>query len=116
MGRVSSAATGGRGADYFIFDNEGETGTDQILDFGNPDRLLTTVQLEDGGDGLVDLTGGTLDLFGSSEVGADQLRFDGTVMIDGTTYYSYALANEPQGGAAALDFPLRHDIHHFDLI
>lgn len=110
--------TGGRGADYFIFDNEAETGSDQILDFSNPDRLLTTVQLDDGGDGLVDLTGGTLDLFGSSsvDVGADQLRFDGTVTIDSVTYYSYALADQQQGDGAALGFQPHHNISHIDLI
>lgn len=110
--------TGDRGADYFIFDNSGETGNDAILDFGKPDRLLTTGQLDDGGDGLVDLTGGTLDLFGSSsvDVGADQLRFDGTVTIDGTTFYSYALAGQPQEDAATQDFLLQHDIHHVGLI
>lgn len=110
--------TGGRGADYFIFDNDGESGSDQILDFGNPDRLLTTVQLDDGGDGLVNLTGGTLGLFGSSsvEVGADQLRYDGTVTIEGVTYYSYVLADPQQAVAAALGVELHQKIHHIDLI
>lgn len=105
--------TGGRGADYFIFDNGGETGDDVILDFGRPDRLLTTVQLEDGGDGLVDLTGGSLALFGSGsvDVGANQLRYDGTVTIGGETYYSYALAD--QQGSATFGFQPQH---HIELI
>jgi len=113
-GEGDDQLTGGRGGDYFIFDNSGETGADQILDFGNPDRLLTTVELDDGGDGLVDLTGGTLGLFGAStvEVGADQLRFDGTVTIDGVDYYSYALADQ-QNGAAQFSLQLPH---HIDLI
>lgn len=111
--------TGGRGADYFIFDNSGETGDDQILDFGGSDRLLTTVQLDDGGDGVIDLSGDeTLDLFGSSTVeisDADQLRFDGTLTIDGVTYYSYAL-DDQQGGAAGLGFQMPQLLDHHQLI
>ena len=89
--------SGGRGDDDFIFDNSAETGFDQILDFKGGDRLLVTVELDDGGDGVVEFDADNqLNLFGLSEVeinggSVDQLIVLGTVQIDGTTYYSYGL-------------------------
>jgi serralysin len=113
-GEGDDQLTGGRGGDFFIFNNNGETGADQILDFGKPDRLLTTVQLDDGGDGVVDLGGDqTLGLFGSSTVeiaNAKQLGFDGTLTIDGVTYFSYALDDQRGGGPALLT-----GLEHFKL-
>jgi Ca2+-binding RTX toxin-like protein len=84
--------TGGQGDDLFIFDNRGETGDDVITDFGRGDLLLLSVALEDAsGDGKIETTAGSIDLFGSSSVslGAGDLQLLGTVQIDGLTYYSY---------------------------
>ena len=103
--------SGGQGADYFIIDNSAESGFDRIVDFSGGDRVLTTVQLADGdGDGIIPFGADSeLDLFGSSELqvrnGAQtigQLAFTGTVLIDGTTYYSYGLASGDLGGGPAL--------------
>ncbi|QNP47039.1 hypothetical protein H9L14_13595 [Sphingomonas sediminicola] len=98
---------GGNGPDYFVFDNRAETGNDRIVDLGNPDHLLTTVQLADGnGDGIIELgAGGTLGLFGSSSVeitGATALRYSGTTELDGATYYSYDLAGASASPKAAV--------------
>jgi Ca2+-binding RTX toxin-like protein len=88
---------GGRGDDDFIFDNRAETGFDKILDFKGSDRLLTTVALNDGGDGLVEFDADhQLNLFGTSEVeinggAVTQLVVLGTVSMDGATYYAYGL-------------------------
>jgi Ca2+-binding RTX toxin-like protein len=99
--------TGGSGADYFVFDNRVATGVDKITDFKSDDRLLATVQLSDpDGDGRIDFgsvltfsTGNTVDINDGSK-NITSLTSDGTVVIDGVTYFSYKLT--PTATAAAL--------------
>lgn len=97
-GGDADTLTGGLGGDLFIFDNRGETGDDEIVDFGSGDRILTTVELEDtNGDGIIDTSGG-LNLFGTSDVAINSvsgavtaIEAEGTLMLDGTLYYVYDL-------------------------
>jgi Ca2+-binding RTX toxin-like protein len=102
-GTGNDLLSGGNGPDYFVFDNRGEIGSDQVIDFANPDRLLASVQLaDDDSDGIIQLgAGGSLALFGSSTVtiaGANALHYSGSVTIDGVSYYSYEAAG---GGNSA---------------
>ncbi len=91
--------SGGNGGDIFIFDNRAATGFDRTGDFGNGDRIWTTIQLADpDGDGRIMFDADNeLNLFGSSEVAISNgsraitsLTLTGTAVVDGTTYYAYA--------------------------
>lgn len=96
--------TGGAGGDLFIFDNLHSTGHDTITDFGASDLLLTSAKIFDSNnDGIITFGGDrTLDLFtdGSdvaitSDAGRaiTKLGYEGTITIDGETFYAYGLAN-----------------------
>lgn len=90
--------SGGRDEDIFLFDNRAATGFDRITDFGKDDQIWTTVRLADpDGDGRI-LFGADreLDLFGTSELSVrngsqiiDQLKYAGSNVVDGTTYFAY---------------------------
>ncbi|MBA2466569.1 MAG: DUF839 domain-containing protein [Sphingomonas sp.] len=120
-GAGNDQLSGGNGSDYFIFDNRAETGFDTILDFSGGDRVLTTVQLADANnDGIIPFgADGELDLFGTSELDisnkgrdVDALAYKGTVVVDGTTYYSYGLGGGSANKAFAADFaPQAHFAH-----
>ena len=111
--------TGWTGADRFIFDNSKDTGFDRILDFADPDRLLTTVKLvDDNNDGIITFGDDKqLDLYGASEVAiksngkvVDSLAYMGSAVVDGITYYSYGLVgSDAHGSPAAATIQSVHD-------
>jgi Ca2+-binding RTX toxin-like protein len=110
-GTGDDTLSGGQGRDIFVFDNRADTGLDLITDFNGGDRIWTTVQLADGdGDGVIAFgADDDLDLFGSSALQVkdggqtiDELAFKGSVVVDGTTYYSYGLVGGNHGSAADL--------------
>jgi Ca2+-binding RTX toxin-like protein len=107
-GAGDDVQSGGQGSDLFIF-NRDETGADTISDFAGGDRVLTTVKLSADAKGVVSFGDDhQLGLYGASEVelhnGAktvDKLHYEGTVVVDGVTYYSYGAVNGGGGGGAA---------------
>ena len=108
-GTGDDSLAGGQGGDIFLFDNRADTGFDRITDFNGGDRIWTTVQLaDDDGDGVIQFGADKeLDLFGTSELqvrnGAqviDQLKYTGSTVLDGTTYYSYGLTSGHGSGGA----------------
>lgn len=99
---------GGRGSDIFYFDNlTGNTGNDHVTDFGGGDRLFLTQRLADlDANNLIDLTDGMIDFSALDHIEVDgtngqavsTLAYLGTVVQDGTTYYSYGAAGGGGGG------------------
>jgi Ca2+-binding RTX toxin-like protein len=114
-GAGNDTLSGGQGGDLFIFDNHAATGSDVITDFSQGDVLLTTVSL---GSGTISF-GSSLALFSGSSVeiedggnDAHSLKSDGTVTIDGTTYYAYVTGETGSAASpmphAAFDHQLAH--------
>jgi Ca2+-binding RTX toxin-like protein len=112
-GAGNDMLSGGQGGDLFIFDNSAATGIDVITDFSNGDMLLTTVSV---GSGTIQI-GSNLALFSGSSVQIENggndvhsLASNGTVTIDGTTYYAYMTGET--GSAASPHAMLEHQLVH----
>jgi Ca2+-binding RTX toxin-like protein len=126
-GAGDDTLTCGRGADQFVVDNRVDSGHDVITDFAQGDQLLLTQSIGSGtiaiGSGL-DLFGtGTLEINnGDSDVTA--VKSQGTVQINGTTYYVYVSAtpgSSAHGQSAAatppsFDLLQTHHVVHDSLI
>ena len=84
---------GGHSNDWFVVDNTSDSGDDVVDDFARGDLILLTEKIADP-DGRIDLANGVLALSGggSVDVGISALQFDGTVVLEGTTYYAYEAA------------------------
>jgi Ca2+-binding RTX toxin-like protein len=118
-GAGDDTLSGGQGGDLFIFDNHAATGNDVITDFSQGDMLLTTVSL---GSGTISF-GSSLALFSGSSVEIENggndvhsLKSNGTVTIDGTTYYAYVTG---EAGSAASPVPhaaFEHQLHNAELL
>ena len=111
----NDAMTGGQGGDLFIFDNHAATGNDVITDFSQADMLLTTVSL---GTGTISF-GSSLALFSGSSVeinngGNDvhSLKSDGTVTLNGTTYYAYVTGEVGSGASPIPHAAFEHQFVH----
>jgi Ca2+-binding RTX toxin-like protein len=114
--------TGGNGNDQFVVDNGSNSGNDVITDFSQGDQLLLTQPIGDGtinigSSGYALTGGGTLDINnGSADVTA--LKSNGTVVINGTTYYAYVSATSGNAGAQGLAATVtsiaddQHSLHH----
>jgi Ca2+-binding RTX toxin-like protein len=114
-GAGNDTLSGGQGGDLFIFDNHAATGSDVITDFSQGDVLLTTVSL---GSGRISLESG-LALFSGSSVDINNggndvhsLRSDGTVSIDGTTYYAYVTGDTGSGASPVQQGAFEHQFMH----
>lgn len=89
----NDALIGGHANDQFVIDNTVNSGDDIVDDFGKGDQILLTARIADP-DGRIELVDGMLELSGggSADVGISALQFEGTVVLDGTTYYAYGAA------------------------
>ncbi|PAX06403.1 hypothetical protein CKY28_17555 [Sphingomonas lenta] len=112
--------SGGAGADVFMFDIDGDTGRDRIVDFGTGDVLVTTELLFDAnGDGVVDFgrdrvlnlpNQGTVAITGDNGGRVQRLEYDGFVDEGGIRYFVYSKV----GSAAGV--PTLTESRFFDLL
>ena len=114
-GTGDDTLSGGQGGDLFIFDNQATTGSDVITDFSQGDMLLTTVSLGSGtvafGSSLALFSGSSLDINnGDSDV--HSLKSDGTVTLDGTTYYAYVTGETGSGSSPIPHGAFEHQFMH----
>ncbi len=105
---------GGKGGDLFIFDNRGDTGRDQIVDFDGGDLVLTREKIYDGNnDGIIafgrnrelDVSfdhDSRVQIQSASGGPITKLAYEGLLVIDDVTYYAYGLVGA-QGQAAYLN-------------
>jgi Ca2+-binding RTX toxin-like protein len=96
---AGDSLSGAGGARSFFFDTALglDFGNDRITDFGNDDLLVTTTAIADNNsDGRIDFGGDrTLDLADGTEVRINNgslrsLEFDGSVTMNGATYFVYS--------------------------